>query len=188
VSDVADLLRFGAWHLGQRDAARMRVVEGKPAAGVYGLGLFGERVGGVEVWGHGGSYGGFQSSLLLVPDRRAVFAGLTNGSLGAKALYDLEAAFFEDVVGEVRREPIPVDLPQAVLDSYAGSYANSDDHYEVRAVPGGLVVTLEGDEYPARAIGKRTFEVTEGDAIRDRFDFPVEGFGRFGSRLAERVA
>ena len=83
---------------------------------------------------------------------------------------------------------MPVDLPQAVLDSYTGSYANSDDHYEVRAVPGGVVVTLDGDEYPARAIGKRTFEVTEGDAIRDRFDFPVEGFGRFGSRLAERVA
>jgi CubicO group peptidase (beta-lactamase class C family) len=188
VSDVADLLRFGAWHLGQPPTARMRVAQGKPTAGVYGLGLFGERVGGVEVWGHGGSYGGFQSSLLLVPDRQAVFAGLTNGSLGAKALYDLEAEFFEDVVGELRREPMPVDLPQAVLDSYAGSYANSDDRYEVRAVPGGVVVTVEGDEYPARAIGKRTFEVTEGDAIRERFDFPVEGFGRFGSRLAERLA
>ncbi len=188
VSDVADLLRFGAWHLGQPTAARMRVAQGKPTAGVYGLGLFGERVGGVEVWGHSGSYGGFQSSLLLVPDRQAVFAGLTNGSLGAKALYDLEAEFFEDVVGGLRREPMPVDLPQAVLDSYAGSYANSDDRYEVRAVPGGVVVTLEGDEYPARAIGERTFEVTEGDAIRERFDFPVEGFGRFGSRLAERLA
>ena len=35
-------------------------------------------------------------------------------------------------------------------------------------MPGGLVVTLEGDEYPARAIGERTFEITEGDAIRDR--------------------
>jgi hypothetical protein len=24
--------------------------------------------------------------------------------------------------------------------------------------------------------------------VRERFDFPLEGFGRFGSRLAERVA
>ena len=43
----------------------------KPPGGVYGLGLFGERVGGDEVWGHPGSYGGFQSPLLLVPSRDA---------------------------------------------------------------------------------------------------------------------
>ena len=51
--------------------AQMRTVHGKPIGGVYGLGLFGERVGGVEVWGHSGSYGGFQSSLLVVPDATA---------------------------------------------------------------------------------------------------------------------
>ncbi len=188
VSNVDDLLRFGAWHLDHPASALMRSPRGKPTAGVYGLGLFGERVGGVEVWGHGGSYGGFQSSLLLVPARGAVFAGLTNGSLGAKALYDLEAAFLEQVIGERRAEAVPVELPRAVLESLAGSYVNSDDRLEVRAVPGGLVLTAAGSEYPARAIGPRTFEVTQGDAIRERFDFPVEGFGRFGSRLAERLA
>ena len=41
-----------------------------PAASVYGFGFAGERVGGVEVWGHAGSYGGFQSALLLVPGAR----------------------------------------------------------------------------------------------------------------------
>ena len=82
VSNVPDLLRFGRWHLAQPDSARLRVVAGKPTAGVYGLGLAGERVGGVEVWGHPGSYGGFQSSLLVVPERGAVFAGLTNSSTG----------------------------------------------------------------------------------------------------------
>ncbi len=188
VSNVGDLLRFGTWHLGRPGAARMRVPEGSPTGGVYGLGLFGERVGGVEIWGHGGSYGGFQSSLLLVPDRDAVFVGLTNGSLGTKALYDVEGTFFDEVVGARRREPTAVDLPSAVLDSYAGSYANSDDRYEVRAVPGGLVLAVDEDEFPARAIGPSTFEVTQGDAIRERFDFPLEGFGRFGSRLAERLA
>ena len=187
VSNVGDVLRFGRWHLGRPGAARMRVAEGRPAAGVYGLGLFGERVGGVEVWGHGGSYGGFQSSLLLVPDRDAVFAGLTNGSLGAKALDDVEATFLDEVLGARRREPTAVDLPSALLDSYAGSYANSDDRYEVHAVPRGLVLAVDDEELPARAIGTSTFEVTEGDAIRERFDFPLEGFGRFGSRLAERL-
>jgi CubicO group peptidase (beta-lactamase class C family) len=188
VSNVDDLLRFGSWHLGQPGAALMRAPRGKPVAGVYGLGLFGERVGGVEVWGHGGSYGGFQSSLLLVPDRGAVFAGLTNGSLGAKALDDLEAEFLEHVVGGRRRDPVPVELPAALLDSFVGSYANSDERLEVRAAPGGLVLSSEDVEYAARPIGQHTFEVTEGDATGERFDFPAAGFGRFGGRLAGRLA
>jgi CubicO group peptidase (beta-lactamase class C family) len=72
VSNVPDLLRFGQWHLAQPRSAQMRIVHGRPTAGVYGLGLYGERVDGVEVWGHGGSYGGFQSSFLVVPDRDAL--------------------------------------------------------------------------------------------------------------------
>jgi hypothetical protein len=51
----------------------------------------------------------------------------------------------------------------------------------------GLSVTLEDGAYAARAIGERTFEITEGDRVLERFDFPLEGFGRFASRLAERV-
>ena len=46
----------------------------------------------------------------------------------------------------------------------------------------------KGSDYPAQAIGEHTFEITEGDAAREQFDFPLEGFGRFSSRLAERVA
>jgi len=30
--------------------------------------------------------------------------------------------------------------------------------------------------------------VITGDDAGNRFDFPLEGFGRFGSRLAERVS
>jgi hypothetical protein len=161
---------------------------GKPTSGVYGLGLGGERVGGVEVWGHGGSYGGFQSSFRVVPERQAVFAGLTNSSLGSNALYDLEDVFFQHVLGTRRQRPEPVDLPDAVLSSYAGAYENDDGRYAVRCVHGGLVLTVEGSDYPAQAIGERTFEITEGDAAREQFDFPLEGFGRFSSRLAERVA
>ncbi len=53
---------------------------------------------------------------------------------------------------------------------------------------GGLSVRFEDGEFHARPIGERTFEITEGAYIRERFDFPLEGFARFGSRLAERVA
>jgi CubicO group peptidase (beta-lactamase class C family) len=186
VSNVADLLRFGEWLLATPDLARMRVVHGKPTAGVYGVGLSGERVGGIEVWGHGGSWGGSQSSLLVVPDRAAVFVGLTNHSRGAKALYDLENGFFDRLLGARRRVPEGVELPDEVREGFTGPYANSDGWIEVEFAVGGLVVHYDDGEFAARPIGERTFEITDRDRVRERFDFPLEGFGRFSSRLAQR--
>jgi beta-lactamase family protein len=181
---VADLVRFGQALL---DEPRLRVVHGKPVGGVYGLGLAGERVGGAEAWGHSGSYGGFQTMLLTVPERRAVFVGLTNGSLGSKALREIEDAFLRGVVGTARRVPATVELPEPERRALSGEYANSDGRYGVRSDGDGLVVSFENGDFTARPIGERTFEITEGDRVRERFDFPLPGFGRFGSRLAERV-
>jgi CubicO group peptidase (beta-lactamase class C family) len=187
VSNVPDLLRFGRWLLASPVFARMRVVHGKPTAGVYGLGLAGERLAGVEVWGHRGSWGGSQSSLLVVPDRDAVFVGLTNSSLGAKALWGIEDEFFERLLGARRRVPETFDLSDDAREAFSGSYANSDAGYEVSFAVDGLSLKIEDDEFAARPIGERTFEITEGDRVRERFDFPLEGFGRFASRLAERI-
>jgi D-alanyl-D-alanine carboxypeptidase len=125
-STVTDVLRLGRHLLADPAAAQMRVVRGKPNAGVYGLGLFGQRVGGVEVWGHPGSYGGFQSSLLLVADRDAVFVGLTNASNGGQALRQIEDEFLERLTGERRRRPDPVPLPAESGERFAGRYENSD--------------------------------------------------------------
>jgi CubicO group peptidase (beta-lactamase class C family) len=185
VSNARDLLRFGRRLL---TAPRLRIVHGKPVAGVYGLGVSGERVGGAEVWGHGGSWGGFQTSLLTVPERDAVFVGLTNGSNGGKALYEAEQEFFRRLLGAQRVERPTVTLPRPTLDGFTGTYANSDGWYEVEAGPAKLELTVADETFQARAIGERTFEIVEGARIRERFDFPREGFGRFGSRLAERVA
>jgi hypothetical protein len=185
VSNVGDLLRFGRRLVGE---PRLRIVHGKPTGGVYGLGLFGERVGGVEVWGHSGSWGGSQSSLLFVPDRDAVFVGLTNGSHGAKALYELADEFFQRLLGARRRVPETFELPHEAREAFIGSYANGDDWYEVSFAIDGLSVKFGDGEFAARPIGERTFEITEGMHVRERFDFPLEGFGRFGSRLAERIA
>ncbi len=188
VSNVEDLLRFGAYHLAQPSSDRMRSVRGRPTSGVYGLGLFGERVGGTDVWGHGGSYGGFQSSFLTVPTHDAVFVGLTNASLGSKALHDIEDAFFERVLGARRRTPEHIELPVAAREALVGSYENGEDRVEVGLAPDGLTVTIDGEALAARAIGERTFEIVGGEHVRERFDFPLPEFGRFGSRLAERVA
>src|SRR4029077_525299 len=86
VSNVPDLLRFGRRLLAE---PQMRIVHGKPVAGVYGVGVWGARGRRVGVWGHQGSWGGYQTSLLPVPDLDAVFVGLTNASRGGKALYEI---------------------------------------------------------------------------------------------------
>jgi CubicO group peptidase (beta-lactamase class C family) len=188
VSNVPDLLRFGRWHLAQPRSALMRIVHGRPVGGAYGLGLFGERVEGVEVWGHGGSYGGFESSLLVVPERDAVFVGLTNSSRGSKALRQIEDEVFARLLGARRAVAEPVELPESTREAFTGSYANSDAWIDVGLTADGLLVAVDEGEFPARPIDEHTFEIASGDHIRERFDFPLEGFGRFGSRLAERVA
>jgi D-alanyl-D-alanine carboxypeptidase len=189
-STVRDLLRFGRFLLANPLFARLRHVQGKTADGVYGLGLHGERVGGVEVWGHRGSYGGFEASLLAVPGREAVFAALTNSERGGPALRRIEDEFFAATLGARRVAPAYVSLEQSCYEEHVGTYRNSSDSYEVRHEGGDelVVVRGDGDDVVGRAIDERTFVVTGGEHEGERFDFPLRGFGRFGSRLAELVA
>jgi D-alanyl-D-alanine carboxypeptidase len=185
ISNVPDLLRFARWF--EAAGAPQRVVQGRPVGGVYGLGLFGERVAAVDVWGHSGSWGGFQSSFLTVPSHGAFFVGLTNSSLGAKALAEIEDAFFEQAIGAPRTRPAFVEPPSGELDRYVGTYENSDARIDVVATADALVLHTGGEEIVGRKIGDRVFRVPDGPHVNERFDFPIEGFGRFGSRLAARV-
>lgn len=198
VSTVGDLLRFARWQLDTPETAALRVPAGKPVGGVYGLGFFGERVAGEHVWGHPGSYGGFQSSLLLVPSRGAAFVGLTNSGRGSQALHSLEDEWFESLLGARRRVPEPVVLAPEALAAFEGEYANSGMRARVAAEADGLA--FDADEvlpngepgervvFRARPIGAQTFEVVGGDWDGARIDFPRAGFARIGSRLSERVA
>jgi CubicO group peptidase (beta-lactamase class C family) len=187
VSTAEDLVRFGQRLMAQPGFASMRRPHGKPIGGVYGLGLFGERVGGVDVWGHTGSFDGFQSSLLLVPDVEAVFVGLTNSGYGAKALYDVEQVFFDEALGARRILAPFVDLQAEQLAGFAGRYENCDAAAEILPGPGGLVLRILDEEIFVRPIGERQFQVPDGLHVRERIDFPREGFVRLGSRLAARV-
>jgi CubicO group peptidase (beta-lactamase class C family) len=179
---VADVLRLGRALL-DPELAPMRVPRGKPNGGVYGLGLFGERVGGVEVWGHPGSYGGFDCSLLVVPDRGAVFAAVSNTG-GTPALRPIEDEFFRRVIGAERVVRETVRLSRAEQERFVGIYENTTEQYEVAVADDGLRIRSAAEDVVARPLGRTVFEAGSGS----RVDFPLEGFGRFGSRLAERVA
>lgn len=185
VSNVPDLLRFGRWLLAR--FGRMRVPRAKPPGGVYGLGLHGERVGGVEVWGHGGSWGGYQSSLLVVPDRDAILVGLTSSGRGKQALRELEDVLFERLLGARRRMAPTHELPRAALEAFAGSFAGATGRADVEVAGDGLRLVQDDGAFAARPVGPSTFEIVDGHRLRDRFDFPVDGFLR-SSSLKERVA
>jgi CubicO group peptidase (beta-lactamase class C family) len=184
---VHDVLALGR-HLLTDAAAPMRVVHGKPVGGVYGIGLFGERVGGTDVWGHSGSYGGFQSSLLTLPSHGAVFAGVTNHGRGAKALRLVEDAFFEHVVGAPRAQPSFLTPEPGEVEALAGTYENGDGRYAVAPADDGIAVELEDGVVVAWKIAERTYAVAAGPHVGERIDFPRPGLGRIGSRLAERTA
>jgi len=184
VSTVEEVLRFAAWHLERPESAVQRVVAGTPVGGVYGYGLFGEHVAGVEVWGHPGSYGGFEASFLTIPDRGAAFVGLTNAERGRQALKRIEDAWFTEAVGAPRPVAARVDLPATALAAFAGRYATLDGVVEVEPSDGGLRVLLpDGGARAAHAIGERTFQLEDGM----RLDFPRPGFARIGSRAVERL-
>jgi CubicO group peptidase (beta-lactamase class C family) len=198
VSTVGDLLRFARWLLGEDWTARARVPLAKPTAGVYGLGFAGERVGGVDVWGHRGSYGGFQSSMLLVPARGAAFAGLTNSGRGSQALREIEDVWFEALLAARRVVAATVQLRPEALAAFAGVYENGEARATITPLANGLQAKVAetlptGDPgerlaVEARPIGDRTFEVTGGDWAGERFDFPLPGFARLAGRLAPRIA
>jgi CubicO group peptidase (beta-lactamase class C family) len=203
VSTVSDLLRFARFQLEQPWTAALRVPLAPMPGGEYGLGLALAVVAGEEVWSHDGSYGGFQSSFVLVPARRAAFVGLTNSGAGARLLRLLEDEVFLRLLGARREEPPTVEQTAAELDTLAGTYAQPELEATVTRADRGLRVDVVETDlrdgartvYPplrARPIGKRTYVFLDGPMEHARFDFlPPEGpprFARLASRLAERVA
>jgi CubicO group peptidase (beta-lactamase class C family) len=193
VSRAADVAAFGRWQLANAWSAVLRQPQTTLAGGEhYGFGFAGEHVGEAEVWGHAGSYGGFQSALLIVPERGAVFAGLTNSGRGKLALREIEDLWLERVLG-VRRALRPtVELASGDLDAFTGVYENAGSTASVEVGGSSLLVSFSGGdetvEVTARAVGPAMFEIVGGDYDRDSFDFPRPGLARFGSVLLKRRA
>ncbi|HLK46362.1 MAG TPA: hypothetical protein VKT18_10245, partial [Acidimicrobiales bacterium] len=63
----------------------------------------------------------------------------------------------------------------------------SETRVEVTSRGDTLVARTNGEEIVGRKFRERGFRVPDGPHVNERFDFPLEGFARFGSRLAVRV-
>lgn len=202
VSNVVDLLEFARFHLDEPDTALLREPVVPTPDGSYGFGFALERAGELELWGHTGSYRGFESQLVLELSRRFAFVGLTNSSRGGLALDEILDAALSRVLGASRPRPPTVRVAHAELERLAGRYEQPELELELQRAGGGLRVevvridaateerTVEAPAH-ARPIGPRLFEIEDGDRCRTRFDFhPDAGtptFVRFASRLAERA-
>jgi CubicO group peptidase (beta-lactamase class C family) len=200
-SCVPDLLAFARLHLAAPAAAPLRQPVVPTPGGSYGYGLMLEQVGQLRLWGHVGSWGGYESRLFLEPGRGFAFVALANASAAGAVLRDLQDAAVERVLG-VRREPAAtVRLPVEELELLAGRYAGAEAEVAFSVEAGSLAVDateLAQDEArtprpraSARPIAERLFEVVGGDTRGSRFDFhPAAGeprFVRFASRLAARL-
>ena len=201
VSNVGDLLAFARFHLESPETEILRRPVADTPGGDYGFGFALERIGELELWGHGGDYGGFRSLLVLDPASGFAFAGLANSERGGTALEETLEAVLEEALGVRRVPPETVPLPAAELELLAGRYGHSELELEVRAegdrlgveaIEIGRATGARSPQPPlrARSLGGRLFALEGDEWERARFDFhPRSGeprFVRFGSRLAER--
>jgi CubicO group peptidase (beta-lactamase class C family) len=200
VSNVPDLLRFAAYLFENERAATLREPQAETPDGAYGLGWALETVGGVDVWHHGGAYGGFRTLLALVPARDLAFVALTNGDGGGAVIREVADALLAELCGVRRREPATVALEPGELELLAGRYVSADMDATIMVADHGLAIDsvatapdLSQQQLPrleARPIGSRTFAIVGGQWDGERFDFVPAGgtprFVRLDGRLVPR--
>jgi CubicO group peptidase (beta-lactamase class C family) len=224
ISTVVDLLRFAAWHISgggtdsgvtasigiaddlrlamQEPVVRLRAADHES----WGIGwTIRYTTNGTKIIGHGGSFGGFQTQLTIVPSRDFAFAILTNSARGSMPNHEIEERVFQSELGLSLGDPAAHDLTPSELASFAGSYRQPLAAYDVKAVDGGLEVIartfdLTGDAMPVAPpmrfdpVGERDFIVRDGAFKGTRADFILDpetnapAYVRIGLRVAERVA
>ena len=113
----------------------------------YGLGWFVEDLAGARLVWHDGSDVGYSAALILVPERHAAIAVLTNFEFASAA--PMAKMYAARLLGsasypKMRTIPAPGSWPQ-----YAGMYFQADLHCaEVLATRAGLEVRYQSPDFP----------------------------------------
>jgi CubicO group peptidase (beta-lactamase class C family) len=197
-SCVPDLLAFAGHLLGgpgplnPESLKEMASPQIEAPEGWYGLGLGIRDLRESRIIEHGGSIPGWQSLLLLVPERRFAFVGLSASSRGRKpidALRDLALATACDLAPEEPERAAVVDTARLV--AAAGLYRASI--FEVRLAPadGGLRLELAQGDAPVAAlaspIGDGVFRVSDGEEEGLQVELLEPGLIRVGGMVARRA-
>jgi CubicO group peptidase (beta-lactamase class C family) len=199
-STVEDLLRFAGHHLGRHGPlsadlrAAMREPQSQALGAGYGLGWWVHDAGGSPALDHEGSVAGYQSLLLLVPDKRLALAVLTNswrGSALARRVVDrlgLSAGPPVSRPGIRPRDEAGHDLAEHAV---AGRYALDGSEAVVEETAADVFVR-ERDTDPvtgaqidrprlrASPIGRGVYGYAGGGLMSHRLDFPRAGIARIG--------
>jgi CubicO group peptidase (beta-lactamase class C family) len=160
-STVGDLVTYGLAHC--RGCGELHEPVAEALGARYACGWW-VRDGGIL--DHEGSVGGFQSLLLLVPERELVLAVLTNSWKGSSLI--------RHVVEDLRLVPAST---QAHVGAADGRYALDD----VEAViAGGKITERETDPVTGTRIERRYPFSPDATLMSWRTDFPREGVARVG--------
>jgi CubicO group peptidase (beta-lactamase class C family) len=160
-STVGDLVEYGRIHCREWDELHQPV--GDALGARYALGWW-VRNGVLD---HEGSVGGFQSLLMLVPEREVVLAVLTNSWRGS--------GLIRLVVEELGLAPPPTQ--GLVTGDVQGTY--SLDGLEA-VVAGGSVTEAETDPVTGARVERRYRLSTDATLMTWRSDFPRPGVARVG--------
>jgi CubicO group peptidase (beta-lactamase class C family) len=160
-STVGDLVEYGRAHC--HDWADLHQPIGEALGAHYALGWW-VRDGMLD---HEGSVGGYQSLLVLVPERALVFAVLTNSWKGS--------ALIADLLGELDLAPVPRESSRVA--AFAGTYALDG----VEAVVSRESVTeRETDPLTGARLERRYPVSLDAPLMSWRSDFPRTGVARIG--------
>jgi CubicO group peptidase (beta-lactamase class C family) len=166
-STVGDLATYGLAHCRGYDELHEPVVEALGAQ--YACGWW-VRDGVLD---HEGSVGGYQSLLLIVPERELVLAVLTNSWKGS--------ALIRHVVDDLGVFP----RPRATTSPVDGVYGLDD--FEA-AVEGGQITERETDPVTGARIERRYPYSADATLMSWRTDFPRDGVARIGWTAVPRVS
>lgn len=214
ISNVRDVLRFANMHLGIGETALLsdesRLAMQQPVARLrqttpdsWGIGweVIDHPQG--KIIGHGGSFGGYQTQLSIVPDRRFAFVVLTNSARGSSAFPAIKRYLLDAFAGIELTLPKVTELPDSRLKALSGKFKNGIADVAISAEDGHLKLVasthseITGAMQPMppvyyAPISEYEFVALEGASEGSRVEFFDWGgrdihFARIGLRIAERV-
>jgi CubicO group peptidase (beta-lactamase class C family) len=166
-STVGDLVTYGLAHCRSWEELHEPVADALGAQ--YACGWW-VRDGVLD---HEGSVGGYQSLLLIVPERELVLAVLTNSWRGSTVI--------RHVVDDLQLRPPPASTEEAVSGTYALDAMEA-------TVEGGRITERETDPLAGETIERRYPFSADATLMSWRSDFPREDVARIGWTALPRTS
>lgn len=213
IGTIEDMVAFAQFHLNplhqpsllsQQSLRYMREAHVQAAnwADSWGIGWDERSFGEIIAYVHGGSTNGFQSSLLIVPEKDFAIALTNNSHRGGRFNKDISNWILEQYLGLKPKTRSLISLPRHELSHFTGLYIQPFSQITITVDGDGLRADIQSKtpltgkaSAPTtqllKPISKSEFIICD-EALDTRVDFLSQGediprFIRIGGRLAERA-